>query len=335
MKWITYLALALTAYQALAGEPPQSPRPQGPVKIISDELVANLSCNNVNSEAIYKAIRPDAFGLNRRILIRNYSTRIFNGQCWAIARAQRLNLLLGRQDGTAPYNQENIESLISGTQVPPSKAGLEPVEVAKASKPANDPYFMRYLPGLSPLAVLVGYSRRMGEEFAAQTVEAIRTLLPRSEFDTFSWPKDGRRSIGKFTTAIDVAQARLFLRLKNLPFLFKEQTEQNFIANLNQIATLARAKKLPLINMRYKRSEQHVVVVTDFIVTEKDHYWLQVIDSELPEDQSRALEIKRVNGQLKAFWNNENPDVFLVEEGERLKLNRALVRHYNRLCSKR
>jgi hypothetical protein len=311
-------------------------------KFVSDELVQDLSCESLNADAIYRAVRPEAFQQSRRIVLKNFSDEAFQGQCWSLARTQRLNLLLGRQDHTAAFDSRAIEAMISTAAVPPSEAGIELPEYNPNAPKANIGQTVernalsKWILGpdtkRAAEAATFGqiYLNRL-DQMLKRDIRKILQLPWLSKYKTFSWPEETSKAIKRFIDAIRVGQTRLFLRKENVEYLHVEQSEAGLKNQLGRIAKLTREKKLPLINMRESKKDQHIVVAHTFQVIEKDHYYIGIIDSNAPNDSTRAIEIKRVNGRLIA-WYGSQKDIFLVEENERPKLDNALVRHYRRMC---
>jgi hypothetical protein len=279
--------------------------------VIDDELVRGLRCERLNVNEIYRAITPDAFGPQRSVPIRNF-TSLFLGQCWAIARFQRLALLLGRVEEKGPYNPQKISRMVLAKQHTP-------------------------LPG-------VGIQiRRFSSEpltvFHWPDVEAEDYFNPlQSKVDRVE--KDLGHSLDE---ELKAAQKYLFYRSGNLALIGKKPSNAELGGTIGKIVSLVRGHRLPLINIRMGRFSQHVVVGKTFEKTAEDEWTIHVIDYNSIDDTE--IRISRVDGKYTvklasvsgfAYDDAENVEgIYLVEEGERPSLDKALLDHYTRACDKR
>ena len=82
-------------------------------KNISDELVENLSCENITTDSIYAHIKDDGFSVERSILQQNWSTGVI-ANCWSLSHAQRLHFYLGRKVAIGTDNiTDNFENIFN------------------------------------------------------------------------------------------------------------------------------------------------------------------------------------------------------------------------------
>jgi hypothetical protein len=282
-------------------------------KSISDELVTHLSCVNLTPASIYQAIRPTAFDPNRRIEADNYYLNDL-GQCWSLARFQRLNLLLGRE--TLQHQTKVVDRIARGFDYVPLFGG--PLEIRKP------------LTNLWVFGMPKDKSRYYN---AADWVDSV--VAKRTNF---------RPDSSSFFEAIEQSQLRLFFRPKNLSLIGETLSYQAQRSELNQIFQLANRKMLPLMVMRFRRFAQHVVAVKAAYRTSPTSWSLSLVDSN-GTGVAHDLEISLRSGKFELCKrNNSNPStrcelddeavqsVRLVEENERPMIDDALVRYYRSQC---
>lgn len=272
-------------------------------RVVGDELVQNLRCDQVSADSIYKAIRPSAFSIARRITTENFKANSI-AHCWALARWQRIALLLGRQNSSVNYDPAAIADLIRG--------------------------------GRPHLNV---------QNFAIQT--------PLQNYRVFRWPatqgtvdkqlsqleKDIRRAKSStprnYYEELESAQGSLFYRFSNVYFLLDSQSVRERAETINKIARLAQQNRLPMVNLRYAKDDQHVVLVKSFKRVAKDKWEFITFDANAPRIEKKML-ITHSDGHFKINFRygdrTNNPDIYLVGEDERPYLDSALTHYYQNLC---
>ncbi len=269
-------------------------------KLISDELVQNLRCEALSPDEIYKSIKSDAFTEKRTYPIRNFASSRMSGHCWAIARFDRVALFLGR-----------LQSKLK----PSSSAEL--AEVARVRGTTRIPY--------TPVK-LTNWSRTQLEVFQWPVV---------THADDWKQRAVDARSVPQIREALEEAQGHLFYRSKNLPFVLK--ADYSVAEKRRQLALaikLANAKKLPLINIRYGRLDQHIVVVTWIQRLAAGDFYVYTIDSNSTTARLRVKTTETTFSIVDEGQRAQTPvEMFsVVEEEDRPQIESALMSYYRRLC---
>lgn len=276
-----------------------------PSRVVSDELVSNLRCDQLNPTTIYKSIRPNAFDIFRRVTTGNFAANRI-AHCWSIARWQRIGLLLGRQDLNSKFDPVMVADMIRGTQF----------RLTKKLKLAEYPLgsYQTFSWPLKNTAVR-WQTTPFDEELAKETKLSTKR---------------------NYRSEIEAGQYNLFYRFGNLSYVFDSQSVRERAATLNRIAELVKMNKLPLVNMRFAMNDHHVVVVRSVKRVTKNRWEFQTFDSNEPlREKPLIATLKDGIFEITFEYNpgRSNPNVYIVGEEERPMLDKALVMHYRSLCA--
>lgn len=282
-------------------------------RVIDDELVKGLRCDELSVDAIYRSIDPWAFSSDRRVPIRNFGKNMI-AQCWALARFQRLGLLLGRKDDSAKYTPATVAEIARGTRYVPRKGTRGTTE--------------------TPLARVDAFAWP-GAGANADSWSFMEDAISRLDTDL------GRR---KIEDEIADAQLKLFYRKRNLQYLTRSLTPREQQTIFERAFGLIRGNRLPLLNVRFSTFSQHVVVAKSVRKEKANHWVIENIDANAYWDSSE-LHIELVKGRFKMTfvypnYRDQVPDevanaVFIVEEQERSMIDAALLRHYTKACARK
>ncbi|MNK26227.1 hypothetical protein D3C87_445590 [compost metagenome] len=284
--------------------------PLAQAKTVSDSLVQNLSCSKLSADSIYSSIREDAFSARRHLPFHNWNTGMI-GNCWSLSRAQRLFIMLGREDNTSTEVTPVLNILRNAIPWPEMDEGTSQMRLSHRP--------------------LKGYS-----VFKLDSIDN----LNRSEFMkslTKGIPEAGSPNGNRgFVTEIEAFQAYRFNRAGNLSMGLGSyaRSEKDNVATAALLKKNADKKRLTLINLRASQLFQHVVVVKDYKEQANGNLMFRVYDSNNPysdgyfqydkeAQQFYAPGIMRESAALGAF---------IVDEDERAKIDAALVTYYKSQC---
>ena len=280
---------------------------------VSDEFVKSLKCDQLSIDSIYSSLAPAAYGRNRWIYTNNSTDMQVNvrgslGDCWSLARWQRLALTLGRKSNSKlKYSTHVISNLIRNTQ--------------------DD--------GRTALAAYHAFGFPMGAGDRIDLGEYIRDLQNDRSFKLArSYYKD-----------LHFYQQSEFYRFSNLYYVTAIRTMSQNFAEMKTISHLAVTHRLPIVILRFNPFDQHVVLIKDVFKDGANSWKFEAIDPNFPEDEGNwHLVLKKTDSGITLVYGADYPnisdphpqpkpvDVFLVGEDERPKIDRALLRYYQDLC---
>lgn len=295
-------------------------------KVISDSLVNNLSCNKLNVDNIYLAIRPDAFKEERNMPIRNWA--FWSGPapiagCWALSSTQRMFSYMARYNETS---QKRVEDQVPSV-LDMVRGGVLEKTYSNSSNNAR-PYMVKDLKNYSIIPTNADSLRE----------SSLWSLLSFG-FDTRFNSQTVRRD---FKSEIEANQANHFFRFKNIGMGLgsglrsaakNHETITQLMKNLN-------GKRLTLLNLRAGRTAQHVVMAKSYQNLGK-LIAITVYDSNQP-DKDQTVYYHTGTGYfyspdvMRFFTETEGQHVaaFIVDEAERLKFEQGMLAYYANVCNK-
>ncbi len=270
---------------------------------ISDDLVSNLSCDNVSEKSILDSIDPQiAFSINRHIPVKNwnFSVGLYEiGACWSLSRSQRILFYLGRSDFE-----------------PTERSLKQSLNMLRKHVPQGVYNFWHVIPW---------------------TPEWFDTLVRG-----FSETYQNKNYVRSFKNDIQVYQNKRFHDLDNTSYLQgdRERSKAENIKTQNKLAPNTAAKMLSLIILRPARNTQHVVVVKYAITRPTGEIDYFVYDSNRPAKDIVVTYSPATQHfyapEVVQYFNIPRPQdpvgVFLVDENDRTEILKKLKEHYTLLC---
>lgn len=317
-RWIVAVMMIASVLAIVGVRPGQAHAANAAsARLISDELVTNLSCADLSPAAIYKSIDPWALDRNDRMV----DTYNFNanalGHCWAIARFQRLAILLGRM--SIAHDSREIDRLARGADY-----------VSILSTPLYLRQPINRLKVFGMPADKERYSTRFDDSLHRGTNQK-----PDSQ---------------SFFKALEDAQKRLFYSTSNFSLIGPLASQASQRAEFANIVSLTKKKMLPLINLRFTRLAQHVVVVMSAKLLRPGFWRLTTVDANGGAYERRELNVIADKGLIKMCYGHLSSEsetdycpsmthevvksTVLVGEDERPMIEQALVIHYRAQCSR-
>lgn len=287
-------------------------------KTINDDLVENLSCQNLSTQTIYQNIKADSFSAEKHTKKENWGTGII-ANCWSLSRAQRLHFYLSRttllDETTATRSSEEILNMIRGSipdQINQPLVGNKEIEYK-----------------LKKLSVYEFTASMDMEDIQASSQMSIGVIMDRN-----------------FVNDIETYQARRFNNPSNLGkyVLSASPTSAENEKLLKLITSNLDEKKLTLVNMRAFKNVQHVVVAKSYIKDELGNYQIDVYDSNYPLIAQKLiyLSAKKIfispdtmgNYFLSRGYKADSPlAIFIVDEEDRELIEKALLSYYQKVCA--
>lgn len=290
-------------------------------KTMSDNLVQDLSCENLSVDSIYERIREDAFSEESHIPLENWSTGVL-GNCWSLSRSQRLLYMLGRtQAGVA----EDEKALIRVLDMIRGGRPIPGALTEAGEGPAKDLRLKEY-------AVFF-----WGEGSSFRGSSFWQTLMNGVVDTGFNGAK--QRS---FVSEIEEFQRKRFYKASNVKMGLgawartpdiNEQTFAQLKKNLDR-------KRLTLMVLRADQTVQHVIVVKKYEVLSEAEIRLVVYDSNFPRRENtfiyradqRQFYAENILGPFYGQSLNRPVGAFIVDEEERTLIDQALLKHYRSIC---
>ena len=287
-------------------------------KDISDDLVENLSCQNLSTQTIYQSIKPAAFSIDKHTQKQNWATGVI-ANCWSLSRTQRLHFYLGRtkllDEKTATRNSEEILNMIRGSipdQMNQPMVGVKEIENK-----------------LKKLSVFELTNSKYIENLQAKSKMSTGSMLDRN-----------------FVNDIETYQVRRFNHPANLgKYVLSAMPSASENEKLfKQIAQNLDQNKLTLINMRAFKTAQHVVVAKSYKQDERGNYQITVYDSNYPRSVQKLVYVTSqkmfispdsmgVFFQYKSMPEDSPLAVFIVDEEDRELIEKALLSYYQKVCA--
>lgn len=284
-------------------------------KTISDQLVENLDCKNLDSSTVYSHIRKDSFSSQRHLPLENWGFRYGFyrlANCWSLTHLQRIYFYLGR-DVHAPSNIDLL-SPISKSQIANLVRGFEPYYVMEEGL-KNWPLKNWFV---FPAEKLMELSAPWREELEHGHI------LERS-----------------LASEVEHYQAWRFHQIKNSKLVFEKVPRE--IADhrrlVIQLKKLIDQNRLPLVVIKANLKTQHVVMVksyeevggrTQFIVYDSN---FPELENEFSFDEDSQFRAPTIIGRLGGIQNpNQLVSIYLVDDKDHIKIEKALLQYYKKQC---
>ncbi len=295
---------------------------------VSDSLVKNLSCENLNADRIYEAIRPNAFDTSKHFPFRNFAFRsVFwdLGACWSFSHAQRILFYLGRFN-----DQTKIDSEAQTLRV--LDYIRKPAESYLFSQGDFDPIQNIEIEVLQEPYQIFRISARSLEEDAQKKTNSFWKDI----FKGLAVNSENRN----FVEEIKAYQRMRFYQARNLEFLFsgpRPTTSENqktidlLLRNLDK-------NKLTLLNLKRAINWQHIVIAKSFELTKNHVVRIVVYDSNFPQIDNEIyydIEKKEFLGGGVTGHQTEIVGIYVVDENDRDHFENALLKHYANICSRK
>jgi hypothetical protein len=316
-------------------------------KNISDSLVNNLDCNNLNYNSIHSHIHPDAFNLDRHLPIKNWSFPngpYSLGVCWSLSHTQRIFFYLARWSATpildpseSITNSLNILNLVRGSR--PTKGSLKNIQEMDLKKfysfdfqsfSTESGIFSDLLNGIwDPL-----YFDEL--PLASQASQNIPNIP-----DTASELENGKL-FRNFSLDVERYQRRRFHQFQNSKMVTDSVPRPKNI-NQNTSHLLMKAlslKNLPLVNIKANLTTQHILVVKNFEQRDNEIRF-NVYDSNTPAQESyfifdtkkQQFYAPEIIKRFRSIKNaNQSVSVYIVDNEDQAKIDQALLIHYQEQC---
>lgn len=301
-------------------------------KKINDSLVQNLSCQGLNVDSIYAAIREDAFDERYNLPIKNWD---FNSggatlaNCWALASTQRMISYLARyNEPTAQSSLERTTHILNMVRRSSPETDFNNGHAASSKDLRERPYRDLAVFPVNADSLLEGSlfaEDRLWKDLASGFEQNVDFVTVKRNF----------------VTDIQTNQTNRFFRFGNIPMALaagsRSQAENQ--KTIRQLTANLASKRLTLINLRVSQFRQHVVMAKSYRVDTNGNIWIKVYDSnkwivdnevvyDISEQQFYASSIMAYTGAAGALG------VFLVSEDEREPLEAAMLNHYKDECKK-
>ncbi len=286
---------------------------------ISDRLVEDLNCKNISVSEIYSKIRPDAYSINTHIPEQNWTTG-YLGNCWSLAHAQRILMMLSRLNPDASLSDINLREVLNLFR------GSIPEQAARFPKP---------IPQERPLHKYEVFESDRNFSEGSKLFSLLQQGFEES------WGEGNL--LRNFKRDIEVFQVYRFHRPGNIPMGLGDWERETF-ENKKSFQLLVRninENRLSLVNLRAERTVQHVVIPKRYEVTGDGKYIFYVFDSNFPDQETTFAYDSRIEqfeggSVMGAFYNtpylNRAVGLFIVDENEHKKIDEALVRYYRKAC---
>lgn len=313
----------------------------GKAALISDSLVENLNCNQLNVNSIFEKIRPDAFNNKKHIPQKNWgfeSDGIHLGACWSLSHAQRVFFYLAQWQNTNPpakpildSEKINILNFIRGSQ--PYMGSFS--QIHEHSLKRFNTFTMNFNQDSSIFENLMeGVWDPLKESLLNITDIVIQSLSPMRF--------ENGKLFRNFKSEIEVYQTDRFMRFGNSQMALEPVPRLGYF-NIQTVRTLmdnADNKRLSLVNLKAALQIQHVILVKSYEKTH-DNIYFKVYDSNYPSIDN-ILIYNFADAQftapqiIKKFNGISDPEqyvsIYLVDESGRDKIEEALLSHYKSQC---
>ncbi len=275
---------------------------------ISDSLVLQLNCRSLSVDAIYKAIREDAFHESRNMPIFNWSS--MHGlfplqQCWALSSSQRMFSYLARYNESNTRTDEDRKVLVLNLIRGSAKAQVFEVEGSSIDQSSGFWWHLRE-----------GYKKKTS--FFTTDTQNFRKNIEASQSSHFFRSENVSMGAGSGPTSPRENKVTAQTLLKNLE-----------------------GKRLTLVNLRLGRTSQHIVMLKSFLRQANGQIVFMAYDSNQPKKDQELLYDTRtgiftapeISRSILGEGTPSNPlGVFIVDEDERKPLEAAMLAHYKKAC---
>ncbi|WP_413581941.1 hypothetical protein [Bdellovibrio sp. HCB288] len=306
-------------------------------KLINDSLVKDLSCRNLSVDSIYSAVYPrTAFHTYYHLPVQNWYFKSGGpalGVCWGLASAQRKMFYLARFDEKEELSKDELMrrtlNMVRGHDLSPQQVGEGNVRMVKS--PLNRYEVLKYADD----SLLSSW---MGEK---QYPTGIFPLINNG----YKEEVRGKSYWKTFKLDVERAQQERFFRFSNLSMVVGDEDDRGTVENMLTFSVLKKnleTHRLTLLNLRFGRMDQHVVVAKDFKVVD-NKVAIFVYDSNQPLTENVIwydMEKKSFHspGIYQGVKSEGDPKraigVYIMDEEERGPIEAAMLRHYQKECTK-
>lgn len=307
--------------------------------LISDSLVKNLSCKNLNYDNVLLSLQDDAFSVDRQFPMSNWSSGAL-GQCWGLAFSQRRLFYLSRFS-----NKEELPALPDETR----KKMLEmfslkkPEEIIKIdSKILTDARTTTIAKSLA--FVTDFYKNNLSKEIYEESLREneFYAIYPTS-FHYYSSElinklhekKDGK----DFESVIESLQRSLFFRIGNTNLVAGEVVRSNSDnkKTMEELLKNTSRGRMPIVVVRSKITAQHAVLVKRIQKISDKELRLFCYDSNVPgrevvidyNDESFST-----NAMVSNNIVNDTVGLFIKDEEDMDYIQNTVYKYYKNLCKK-
>lgn len=306
-------------------------------KTVTDSLVANLSCDNLNVSSILLRVRPTAFSAANHLPIKNWSFSsggIGLAACWGMASTQRkFFYLLRLSDPKATtVDIKNALDIVRGTTV----------GYTFLNNDSNTETQRLYEQKLKEYSVIPLAERNITEEWSRNTgLSFLDKMLKGITY------QNGNQEIFRgLRTEVERSQELHFFRPRNIgmgtgsgPRLPKDNLE-----TLNRLLFNMSSNRLTLINLRLQTTVQHIVIPKTYTKDDKGNVWIRAYDSNQPEKDQLIYYSKdtghfyspQIMGSFIGDYTGTDYThplgVYVVDEEERGYIENTLLKYYTAVC---
>lgn len=305
-------------------------------RVVNDSLVQNLSCQNLSVDSIYRAIRDDAFEQRRNMPIRNWSFRsglVPLAGCWGLASTQRMVSYMARYNTSSSQRMEKrVPMLLDMVRRETLEENQGYNEYDHDNK--TEPYYSKKLKKFNVFAV--EESNLNDSSYSGD--RGLWNRLMRG----YTQELNGQKVIRNFKSDIEVNQANHFFRAGNIGMGMGNgvRSEEKNRETVEQLMRNLDGKRLTLINLRFNRTTQHVVMVKSYQRAAKDLIEFTVYDSNSPYRDQIVYFSTRVDhfyspdvmGFFEGVEGSKALGVYIVDEEERESLEQAMLAFYRSMC---
>lgn len=345
MKFLLLPILGLLILSPIQGQTQTKIQKTRGEPIINDSLVTNLRCNFIpNQWAVFNYINKEkAFSSERHIPVNNWSFRsgpATLGGCWSLSRTQRLLFYLTRfgEAEATTVNQDQIRNMLNLIR------GSIPVE-----KISHDPRNGSHNPWIQDKVEFTNYQvlktsdKDLLESFSKHVFHktGLWSELVKPRKMQF---KNTPEVLRGFQADIEEYQGDRFYRGKNLGMAIGSSTgepAENYLLAMKLVSNL-QFNRLPLINIRAGRTEQHVVLLKKFRFELNGDITFTVYDSNQPRKTNAEVVYIAKTGKFLApniisnfvdvgFYREVA--IFNVDDEEISAIAQTLFKYYKNLCN--
>lgn len=313
-------------------------------KLITDEFVKNLSCENLNSDQIFSHLQSDVYSAKKILPVVNWSFRFGAydlANCWSLSRAQRILFYLGRKSNLL-LNNGNNQKYSADEDVDSNSIENHSVHF-KISQSATERLqrtvrTLNMFRGIEVLQKFPDYSL-----IHLQGPISIESEFFRDLQAGFIETRGIIREHRNLRSEIEKYQSFRFHQfIKNVKYI--ESIDANdSVRNqkiLNYLIQQLSKNRLVMINIKNQLMVQHVVLAYSYAIF-RDEVRIDVYDSNSPFRKQKivwSLFNKKftapdiLNQIAGAKLPNDPTVLFIVDEDERLEIEKYLFHYYQRLC---
>lgn len=311
---------------------------------INDEFVKDLPCEGLNTDQIFSHLQPNVYHHSKILPVVNWSFRFGAydlANCWSLSRAQRILFYLGRQSNSLLKNGDNQKFSV-GEDVDSNSIDNHTVHF-KISQSATERLqrtvrTLNMFRGIEVLQKFPDYS----------LIPLQGPLSVESEFfhdlqAGFIETRGIIREHRNLRSEIEKYQSFRFHQfIKNAKYI--ESIDANdSVRNqkiYNYLIQQLSKNRLVMINIKNQMMVQHVVLAHSYTIL-RDEVQINVYDSNSPfrkqkivwSQFNKKFTASDILNQIAGAKLPNDPTVlFIVDEDERLEIEKYLLQYYQRLC---